>query len=223
VGYRRMKEIDFIPEWYKTGLRRRVSYHRQYTMILCLFVALLAWSYSAGNFLSTAKAMVEGARNLLDASEPFAREHAALLEEIRDLTEKAEVIERIRTRTPVENVLAELSHLIGDRVVLGSIELFSEALRQEGAKRDVVVISRRTDKDASLPDADSFTKVVLAGIAADAADVAALIAAMENSSYFCRIIPEYSRNKEVRGYLATEFQITAHVADYILTSESASP
>lgn len=220
-----MKEIDFIPEWYRTGRQRRVSYHRQYTMIGCLFVALLAWSYAAGSFLGAAKATVEGARNLLEASEPFAREYAVLKDEIKTLTEKADVMERIRTRTPLESILAELSCLIGDRIVLSSLEISTEPWHKEGINtgRGAIVIARRPDSDwASLPEADVCTRVVLAGLAADASDVAALIAAMEKSQYFCKIIPGYSRNKDLRGCRATEFQISAHIADYVVNNETAS-
>jgi hypothetical protein len=218
-----MKEIDFIPEWYKSGRKRRVSYHRQYMMIGCLVVALLAWSYSAGSFLSAAKGAVEGARSLLQANEPLGREYAALKDEIKVLTERAEILDRIRTRTPLEAILGELSCLVSDRIVLSSLEFVSEPLRPEAARtKNAVVIARRQEEEnAALPASNNCTRIVLAGIAADASDAAALIAAMEKSIYFCRIIPGYSRNKDVRGYRATEFQITAHVADYLMTNEAA--
>lgn len=221
-----MKEIDFIPQWYRTGRKRRVGYHRQYTMIACLFVALLAWSCAAGSFLAAARAAIDGARNLLDASEPFAREYAAFREEIKDLTDKADVLERIQTRTPPGVILGELSCLVGDRIVLSSLEISTEPLRPATSDRrpDAVVIARKPDSTAAaLPESDLCTKVVLAGIAADAADVAALIAGMEKSNCFRRIIPGYSRNKKVHGCLATEFQISAHVADYRQTNEVALP
>jgi len=217
-----MKEIDFIPEWYRTGRRRRVSYHRQYTMISCLFIALVAWSYSAGGFLTAAKGSVEGTRSLLEASEPFAREYAALKEEIRVLEETAQVLERIRVRTPLDAILAELSYLISERVILSRLEIVSEPLRQETGKgREAVVLAKRPEgDDAVLPAADTHTKLIMVGIAADAGDAAALIAALEQSNFFSRIIPGYSRSKDVRGHRATEFQITAHVADYVLASEA---
>ncbi|MBE0534299.1 MAG: hypothetical protein IH624_01420 [Phycisphaerae bacterium] len=221
-----MKEIDFIPEWYRAGRKRRGSYHRQYTMIACLFVALLAWNYAAGSFLAAAKAAVDGARTLLAASAPFAQEYAALKEEIKDLSDRAEVLECINTPTALGAILGELSCLIGDRIILSSLEISAEPLQSEtsGRSRDAVVLSRRSGGDAAaLPGGDVCTKVVLAGIAADAADVAALIAAMEKSNYFCRIIPGYSRNKDIRGCLTTEFQITAHVADYLQTNKGVSP
>jgi hypothetical protein len=35
-----MKEIDFLPEWYKNGRRRRMRYRTQYAVLGCIFVVM---------------------------------------------------------------------------------------------------------------------------------------------------------------------------------------
>jgi hypothetical protein len=37
-----MKEIDFLPEWYRDGKRRESHYRTQYLAIGCLFAVMVA-------------------------------------------------------------------------------------------------------------------------------------------------------------------------------------
>jgi hypothetical protein len=61
--------------------------------------------------------------------------------------------------------------------------------------------------------------VVISGIAAEASDVARLISELEESPYFCRIVPGYSRNKKVGQFMASEFEIGCYVANFVARGE----
>ncbi len=213
-----MKEIDFIPEWYRTGRKRMVSYHRQYVLIAFLFVALLAWSHATGSFVSRAKARVDQTQDLLKIEEPLSQTYNEIKAGVADLQSNAGVLERIRPRVDLSHVIAELSHLISNRIVLGRIDIRGEALQSvpTAGKKHVVTIAAQSDRTSSaLPQESIRSKVTIVGIAAEASDVASLISKLEESPCFCRIIPGYSRSKKNKDVVITEFEIGCYVANYV--------
>lgn len=220
-----MKEIDFIPEWYKSGQKKIGSYQRQYALVASLFIALLAWSYTTGSFVSNARASFDSTQRLLEISKPLEQEYNDLKEEVADLEKKVFVLERVRSKVDVSSVIAELSYLIEDRIVLSKLSFKSTTADTDSAKQSkgIVRFSKRSGLSKSaLPAANSVVKVVINGVAAQAPDVAKLIARLEESPYFCRVKPGYSRNLKVRQRMATEFEIECYVANYIINNERNS-
>jgi hypothetical protein len=217
-----MKEIDFIPEWYKTGQKRMVSYQRQYALLGCLFAVLLIWSFAAGGLLSHARGQINERRQVLEMAEPLTEEYEKTRGRIAVLEEKAEILERISPRTDIPQILAELSYLVGDRIVLSNLKMQNEPLISEaGSSRADAVRVVRTGKsdNGPLPQANTITRVALTGIAAEASDVAELISKLEESPYFFRVMPGYSRNNKVRQWAVTEFEIGCCVANYVENGE----
>ncbi len=218
-----MKEIDFIPEWYRTGRKRMVRYHRQYVLITFLFVGLLAWSHVAGLFVSRAKARVNKTQDLLQIEERLSQTYNKIKAGVADLQTNAHVLERVRPRVDLSRVIAELSHLISDRIVLSRIDVRSEALQSvpTAEKKHVVTIAAQNDQTFSaLPHESTRSKVTIAGMAAEASDVASLISKLEESPWFCRIIPGYSKSNKIKGVVITEFEIGCYVANYVQNTQA---
>ena len=213
-----MKEIDFIPEWYRTCQKRMVSYHRQYVLIAFLLVALLVWSHAAGSFVSRAKARVDQTDDLLKIEEPLSQTYHEIKAGVADLQTNAGVLERVRLRVDLSHVIAELSHLISGRIVLGKIGVCSEALQfaPSAEKKHIVsIVAQSGQTSSALPQENIRSKVTIVGIAAEASDVASLISKLEESPWFCRIIPGYSRSKKIKDVVITEFEIGCYVANYV--------
>jgi len=64
-----MKEIDFLPAWYKSGKRRQISYRTQYAGLVGISVVMMVWNFIATHSLSKAtaklaQAELKSARNL---------------------------------------------------------------------------------------------------------------------------------------------------------------
>ena len=217
-----MKEIDFIPQWYKTGQKRILSYHRQYALVTILFVALLVWSFVAGGFISRARAQVDDREDLLEMGKPFEAEYHEVSQEISLLEAKADLLSRVRPKANISEIIAELSYLMSDRIVLSRLHVEHESLdlsSGSGRKGAVRLLSTRRQAVSSLPAANTVLHVVMSGIAAEASDVARLISKLEESRYFFRIVPGYSKNKKVGQFMAVEFEIRCYVANYIQRGE----
>jgi hypothetical protein len=199
-----MKEIDFLPEWYKSGRRRQVSYCTQYLALSGVFVVMMVWSIFAKHAISKAKIQFAQAQTEQAQAENVSAKLAELKSELRGLQKKTESIEKIGSKIDVANVLAELSFLIDEKIVLSKVEFVAEKFvdkqqaKPSGRAGAVVRVARaKLDDKRELPLSDVRFKVVVAGVAADASDVGALICKLDDSPYFCQVVPSFSRNAKI--------------------------
>ncbi|MCK4959499.1 MAG: hypothetical protein KAT00_08855 [Planctomycetes bacterium] len=212
-----MKEIDFIPEWYKTGKRRKVNYHRQYAVIGVVFLFMMVWSFATSRSISVARAQIAWTENFLSANSSVGAEYNSLQAELASLRGKTDVLEKLENRTDISSIIAELAFLTGNNIVLGSLDLHVEKFHDstdDKAKQGVVLVGRSEKTDLIIEE-DMILKVVVAGFAANASNVAQLISKLEDSSYFCRIIPGFSRTTEIKNSMITEFEISCYVANFV--------
>jgi len=201
-----MKEIDFLPEWYKSGKRRQVSYRTQYIAIGGVFVVMMVWSFIATRSISKARAQIAQMATKQDQAKIVSAQYAGLEDEIRTLRKNAGSIEEIDSKIDVASVLAELSFLIDERIVLQKLEFIAEKFvnEQETKKSPSIgtvvrVVQSNMSNKKELPLGNVRFKVVLAGVAADTNDVAALMCKLEDSPYFCQVVLSYSRGNEKLG------------------------
>ncbi len=218
-GQRIMKEIDFLPEWYRVGRKRQVSYKRQYVVIICVVVWMIVWSVSTNQTIS--KAQAEHEQMLIENSKGMRviNNVNMLRENIERLRSGEQLLDKLKPRFATSNVIAELSFVLKRKVVLREV-LISEEIFTGGANksRGSGVSVRSAKGSGSKMDflGESIRhKVVLAGVAADAEEVAKLVCNLEESDYFCEVTPSFSRNKEIDNYNSSEFEISCYIANYI--------
>ncbi|MDD5010868.1 MAG: hypothetical protein PHQ00_01965 [Phycisphaerae bacterium] len=206
-----MKEIDFLPDWYKQG-RVQQKKHREFYVALGLILFIMTvWSIFANGRVVAARARNTSLQNARLIQTRFEEEYTAVEKERQELKAKDAFLKSIESRIAVSDVIAEITYLLGDKVVLKKLEIRTEPLekpsRQGGAKAAL--------KTASSPFArDERFKVVLGGFAPDAAEVAEILNRLEQSDYFFRIVPGFSRNANVGEYPANEFEISLYIANY---------
>jgi len=194
-----MKEIDFLPGWYKNGRRRQVGYRTQYVALGGVLVVMVVWNFIAANSISKAKAQLAQ----VASAQTSSREFADFKTQIAKLQKQARSIEQIDSNIDVASVLGELGHLIDKKIVLSKVEFVAEKFADKQAavpgSSSVAraVLTQSIEKQAPL--GDVRFKVVVHGIAAQAGDVAALICKLEDSPYFCQVVPSFSRNAEVKA------------------------
>jgi hypothetical protein len=197
-----MKEIDFLPEWYKSGRRRQISYRTQYVALGGLFVVMLVWSLLSARTLSKATAELARTASGQLQTPNVSREFANVKNELEDLQKKVGLIEEMDSKIDVASTLAEISSLIGEKVVLSKVEFVAESFagtpeRKPSGGSVVRVASGGLGAKQSPPLGEVRFKVILNGIASDPSDVAELICRLEESSYFCLVYPLFSRNKTI--------------------------
>ena len=197
-----MKEIDFLPEWYKEGRRRQVHMRRQYAALALIFVGMMTYNLTVTH--KTAQATAELARFEEERvqAETMLNEFNLIAKALSDVQTKANLIQRIDSKIDVAALLAEMSHVIAETVILSRVECISEPLpgQSQGSTPGGLGV-RTADRAASAAKrvslGDTRFKIVLAGVAATPADVAALVCRLDDSIYFREVYPSYSRTTEV--------------------------
>ncbi|MGB8227086.1 MAG: PilN domain-containing protein [Sedimentisphaerales bacterium] len=201
-----MKEINFLPEWYKQG-RLQQQKHREFYIALGLIVFIMAaWGIFANGKVTIAKAKNTSLQNVKLTRVRSGAEYNQADNEYKRLKSKYQILESVKSHIAVSNVIAELAHLLDSGIILKKLEIKAEPFAAQGANQ------------RSLSDKKVRFKVTFTGLAADAAKVAEIISKLEKSGYFFQIIPSFSRNTIVNGYQASEFEITCYLANYKLAN-----
>jgi len=232
-----MKEIDFLPEWYKSGRRRQSGYRTQCVALAGMFAVMMAWNFISLNSISKARAELARMAAEQPKAQTPSKEFIKVKNQVIELQKKARILKDIDPKIDVASVLAEMSFLIGEKIVLSKVEFISEKFlnkRQPEANTSSVVriAGAKLEKERELPLGDVRFKVVINGIAADASDVADLICKLEDSPYFSQVYPSFSRNKTIQtigkienqkseignlaegGLQVSEFEISCYLANY---------
>ncbi|MDI9433395.1 MAG: hypothetical protein QM570_16890 [Planctomycetota bacterium] len=228
-----MKEIDFLPEWHKEGRRRRLHMRRQYAVLIAFFLAMVTYNTVASHRVARVNAELARLEDRRYWAEGIMREYDAVSKQLG--TQQAEVaaLQRVDARIDMAAVLAEISHVIGERVVLGRVEFLSEPFStarkdadRSGSAVRIAGASRTSTKAVSL--GNIRFRVALMGIAANSAEVGALVCRLGDSPYFQQVHPLYrektiefaaaseedSRRKETQTIGVTEFEIVCYLANY---------
>ena len=223
-----MKEIDLLPEWYKRGKRRRSGYRTQYIVLGGIFAVIMACNFSATHSVSRAAANIAQAESSKTQADSDSQQFAMLKSKITQLRQKASQLDKLESKINVSNVLAEISFLIAEKIVLSKAEFIAEPLTDKQKKRtNGASIVRSAGGRAGLSTSGRGFgrvrfKVVINGVASDASDVADLICRLEDSAYFCEVIPSFSRNRKMtaattlgpRNHQVSEFEIECYLANY---------
>ncbi len=199
-----MKEIDFLPQWYRNGQRRRVSYRTQCIALSGVFVVMMVWSLAAKHSISQAKAELAEMAASQGQGKSVSAELSGLESELRQLRQRLDSMEETDSKIDVASTLAELSYVIDERVVLSRVELTAEAIvrasKAESAPNAGSVVRPVVNVAAGkkdLPLGSVRFKVVIAGVAADASDVGVLMCKLEDSPYFGQVVLVFSRDIEI--------------------------
>lgn len=216
-----MKEIDFIPEWYKADRKRKRRYVRQSTLIGVAFVIMMIWGMVIDRYVVSVKADVQDIQDAFTKAQTRVQEAMELQGQIDTLEQKASWLDKLTLRTPMTAVLAEVSYLMHDKVILSDLSLKNEPIEelkenQTAAPGAVVQIGVPKEKNEDVVGPQIPTRVVmtLTGIASQPADAAVLIARLEDSPYFDSVTLVFSKPKDFKETEVTEFKIRSYVADY---------
>jgi hypothetical protein len=181
-----------------------------------MFALMMIWNFASINSISKSTAELAQIASKQSAAQIASKEFTNLKNKVTELQKKTRIIEEIDSRINVASVLAEMSFLIDEKIVLKKVEFIAEKLSDQQAPTNsgsaVRVAIAEFNTKQKLPLGDVRFKVLINGIAADASDVAALVCKLEDSPYFCQVYPNFSRNKTLETIGKTEIQNLKHVS-----------
>lgn len=197
-----MKDIDFLPEWYKSGRRRQISYRTQCYVLGGIFVVMIVWNFVTSYSTSKANAQVLDMTTRQKQAEKVSAKLIELKKEMNLYHKRESLVEKIDPKINIASVLAELSYLVDERIVLSNVELISEKFAEEEPSKQANTVIRAVQSNINtkmdLHLGNVRFKVLLAGVAGDAGDVAGLICKLENSPYFSQVVLSFSKNTDLK-------------------------
>jgi hypothetical protein len=200
-----MKEIDFLPEWYKSGRRRRVNYRMQYIILSSVFAVMMAWNCVATSFVSKVRAKNTEMEINRVQSEKVSAQLEVLKREMTVLQEKEKILDSMDSKIIVSNVLAEISYLVNEKVVLSRVDLISGTIPDKQSTRKNLQSSSAVRSSVSsfgnnnIPVGSVRFRILIAGVAANGSDVAVFLCKLEDSTYFSQVDLSYSRDALVKA------------------------
>lgn len=239
-----MKEFDFLPEWYKDSRRRYSHVRRQYVALAVVFLVMMIFNATAIHRVDQAAAQVAGLENQRACAEAVVREFGVLTKRLNELKGRANLVEQMDSRMDIAATLAELSHVVGDSIVLRKMEVqaepFAQTEEKEQAKGSVVRLGgRSTDSGKEALLGPIKFRIVLTGVAARPADVPDLVCKLDASAYFQRVHLSYYGSAKAQmgtpstpapaggqatpkpqgGSNVTDFEIVCYLANYQETQD----
>jgi Tfp pilus assembly protein PilN len=219
-----MKEIDLIPEWYKNSRKQRKAVYVQYVALAVVFAVMAISTLFANGAVKKAQAELFQLEAKRVAAEKDVKGYSELSDQLEQLRQKMALVEKVDSRLDVPSILAELSFLIDDNILLErltfSAERFDKAKGKTPTKDNKNFQISRPEQE-TLAGSVRFA-VTMSGIAADAGKVADLICRLEESPYFCQVVPLYTEDKKNKNENVfagnrsqiTEFEIGCFLANY---------
>ena len=206
-----MKEIDFLPSWYKSNRRQQITYRAQYVALAGIFVLMLVSNFVTNKSISRAQGQHVNIQPMEAAAKKVSIEYGKIASEIATLKKKADILKDIDSRVNVGDVLAELSFLVGKKIVLTKVELTAEKFQNpQTSNTSTGFAVRPAGADSGgkeeLLIGDVKFKVVLGGVAAGASGVGEFVCRLEGSPYFCSVYPAFTRNKQIKIAAASAVQ-----------------
>ena len=220
-----MKEIDFLPEWYKSGRRRKVSYRTQYVALGGIFVVMVAWNAVTSYSVSKASAKLRQMTTQQAQADEAVQEFEKVRSELIGLQKKANVLNAIDSRIDVVSVLGEMSALVDTKVVLSKVELRAEKFKNTQEDRPSATGVRAAgggpfNNGMPLLGEVRF-RVLISGVASDASAVTELVVNLEESPYFSDVVPLLQNGmvsaggrNALRNYQVSRFEISCYLANY---------
>ncbi|UCD50475.1 MAG: hypothetical protein JSW27_23485 [Phycisphaerales bacterium] len=237
-----MKEIDFLPEWYKEGKRRRVRMRWQCIALSVVFLAMITYNTISAHRIAAATAALTRLDEQRIQAESVMHEFDVLNRELTEYQAEVESLQRMDSRIEPAAVLAEISHIVGPHIVLSRLEFIAEpvAAPEDNSNRSrssVRVAGTKSNVNKREPLGDVRFRIVLAGVAARPENVGELVCRLEASSFFRNVHPSGFRNSTIevpnaqaqeptgsgpqksaaeakKELQVSEFEITCYLANY---------
>jgi hypothetical protein len=234
-----MKEFDFLPEWYKNDQRRQLHVRRQYIALVAVFLVMMIFNVTATHRAGKAAAEVGDLENQRVCSEAVVHEFDVLTKKLNELKTRASLVEQMDSRVNIAAILAEMSYVIGDSIVLRKVEIQAEPFGRAEEKGQtkgsaVRLAGNAANSEKETPLGCVKCRIVLTGVAANPADVADLVRKLDASSYFQQVhlsfygnakaqagtrpapaLPDGGTAAKVQGaWNVTEFEIACYLANY---------
>mgnify|MGYP006285184459 CR=1 FL=1 len=205
-----MKEINFLPEWYKNDRMEQRALRVQYFSLAAILLLLAVWNFVAAHSVSRAEAKLQDITSQKQAVENTLEQFNRLKGRVLGNYKKMQLAENLSSRLNVTAVLAELSYIVDPDIVLKSVDINARRFRDFSRGRRSLTL---------CGDARYLVEVV--GESSSPGAAARFICDMEDSEYFFEVSLVYSKSAfseltddRAERQRVTSFKLNCYLANY---------
>jgi len=198
-----MKEIDFRPDWYCVIRGRKRAALIRIALLGVLGVELILGSVGIVTQKAAARQEIDGLRGDFERQMDVFKDFDAKLALLDRLRRKRELLLDVSGGAPVYRMLAELSHLMPDDVVLTEVRVAQH--RAINAARGIAEDKGGTTEPSEH---DGVGRFEITGWASSDVSVGTLLTNVANSRLFQEVALNYSQPLAAKRRVAREFKLT---------------
>jgi hypothetical protein len=129
-----MKELDFLPNWYRDDRQRILRRHRHYVLFGLVVVLLAGWSIIVGRAVSNLKAQTQQIQTALEKGQQTLLSTLEKELQIDTLGRQAVILETLTPRTAISAVLGELAFCVNKQIIYSKVSLVLEPIEDTAQK-----------------------------------------------------------------------------------------
>jgi hypothetical protein len=177
---------------------------KQYIALVAVFLLMMTFNLTATHRARRVAAEVSRHDDRQMQAEAVVYEFNRITKELNEMKAKADLVRRIDNQIDVAAILAEISHLVDESIVLNKVELTAEPIeapqtteRTKGASVRAASQSAGAQEPVSLGNVK--LRVTLAGVAIQPSRVADLVCRLDESAYFQQVRPSFYNKAKIRA------------------------
>jgi Tfp pilus assembly protein PilN len=193
-----MRELEFLPSWYPQMRRRRRYLVYQAWFTILLVAGAVTWVFFSEHTVQVAEASLSSLRELKDETNQELQELGEVRQVKRQLSQQAQVVDRLGPRISTGRILNELQDLMP-----ANISLLDLTIEAQG--------KGKTDAAASSDVSDGQLRVVIHGVAPSDTEVGDFLAKILTTRHLSGVAMNYLRDRSDDARTLREFEITFNI------------
>ena len=215
-----MRNIDFLPEWYRADRRRRDSRLTRMWLGIIGLAALFVWFAAGRSGVNEAEEQLAHLRG----QNLTVQAGLGIIDQLRGeqtlLLEKHKLARQLTPRISCVETLVRLAELIPPRVAVQHLELKNRQEKSLKAKSLASVAARssqsKADSGSQEQSENQELHVSLVGLAPSEMDVAVLVGQLSGRHEFYGVSLEYCNAMRIEDHEGCTFKLSFAVKDNVL-------
>jgi Tfp pilus assembly protein PilN len=199
-----MRELDFLPDWYRKLHRRKRFVMLQMWLSIAIICALGLRIFLAGRNVRADEESLATLQAQLDQTNGQLQKLHESQVLRQQLSQQAEIVAKLGPHVPTARLLNALDEVMPRQ--MGLLDLSVDTQMSQKAATGIAAAS------GNVPTIDRRVSIRLHGVAPSGEDVGDFLARLASVPYFENINPSYSRDRNEGGHTMREFEVTFSIA-----------
>ena len=203
-----MRDLEFIPSWYTSLLRRRRLLLIGSWLTLALAATPCLWLFMADRNVRAAEIALDSLRGTLTQTQSQLEQMERLEQLLKQWRQQDEALRRMGIHIEAARMLEKLAEAMPPTVSMLSLnfEVEEVPLALSGGSRAALAAGTTV-----APALDRRLRIRMQGVAPTDVELANLLMDLNKVPFFDQLRPTYARDRREAGHILREFELTFQV------------